>query len=358
MEPARIGILGCGKVSHMYLPVLVRTPAVEIVAVADADADIAQAVAGQYEIPRAVSPDELIADSSIELIVNLTPIAAHVATTRMALAAGKHVYSEKSLAVSVADARDLLAEAEGRGLHLACAPDTLLGTGFSVARTAFDEGRIGKPLAASATMYRSAMNAPSFYSKGATPFFDMAPYYLSALISLFGPITRVSGVTRTWPGNEKPADTPTGSSISISGVLEFDGGATANLILAWGSAHRSEVPVLDVFGTEGVIAFPNPNNFGDPAYIRPYAEADRTELPGSRQPQGWLRNLRGLGVAEMALALREGRKPRASGELAVHVVDAVASLVESGESGKRVELTTTCTRPEPMPAAVREQLIA
>ena len=358
MKSARIGILGCGNVSHMYLPILVRTPAVEIVAVADVDSEAATAAAKQYEVDRAVSPDELLADPSIEIIVNLTPIAAHVESTRAALAAGKHVYSEKSLATSVADAQALLAEAQRRGLALACAPDTLLGTGFAVAREALDSGRIGRKLSANAAMFRSAMSTPSFYSNGPTPFFDMAPYYLSALVTLFGPVTRVSGATRTWPVGEKGVETADGASIAVSGVLEFAAGGTANLTLSWGSAHRSEVPVLDVFGTEGVIAFPNPNNFGDPAYIRPYADADGTELAGSRQPEKWPRNLRGLGVAEMAVALQEGRTPRAAGDLAGHVVDIVAGLVRSGESGQRVELTTTCTPPEPMPAALRDELLA
>jgi predicted dehydrogenase len=358
MTSIRIGILGCGKVSHMYLPNLVRTPAVDIAAVADVAADAAKAVAEQYRIERAVSPDELLADPSIELVVNLTPIAVHVASTRAALQAGKHVYSEKSLATTVAEARHLLVEADERGLALGCAPDTLLGTGFSVARQALDDGRIGRTLSASAMMFRSAPGGPSFYTNGPTPFFDMAPYYLSALVSIFGPVTRVTGSTRTWPEGATRPDDPAGASIAIDGVLEFRDGATANLNLAWGTSRRGEVPVLDVYGSAGVLSFPNPNNFGDPAYIRAYDDTDRTELPDSRQPADWPRNLRGLGVAEMAIALTAGRTPRAAGDLAVHVVDIVAGLVESADTGRRVTLTTTCAAPEPMPAELRKELIA
>lgn len=358
MKSIRIGILGCGKVSHMYLPNLIRTPAVDIVAVADAAPDVAQAVADQYGLDRAVSPDELLADPSVELVVNLTPIAVHVALTRAALAAGKHVYSEKSLATSVPDARDLLAEAERRGLALGCAPDTLLGTGFSVARQALEDGRVGRTLSASAMMFRSAPGGSSFYTNGPTPFFDMAPYYLSALVSLFGPVVRLSGATRTWPEGATRPDAPAGASIAVGGVLEFAGGATANLTLAWGTDRRGEVPVLDVYGSEGVLSFPNPNNFGDAAFARSYDDSTPTELPGSRQPADWPRNLRGLGVAEMAAALSDGRPPRASGELAVHVVDIVAGLVESADTGRRVTLTTTCTPPPQMPAELRTELIA
>ncbi|HVX46086.1 MAG TPA: Gfo/Idh/MocA family oxidoreductase [Mycobacteriales bacterium] len=357
MKSARIGVLGCGKVSHMYLPILLRSPAIEVAAIADADPAVAKAVSEQYQIATVVSPDGLLADPTIDIVLNLTPIAVHVGVTQAALRAGKHVYSEKSLATTVQDAQSLLSEAESRGLVLACAPDTLLGSGFQAAREALDGGRIGRALSASAAMFRSALTAPSFYTKGPTAFFDMSPYYLSALVSLLGPVTRVSGATRTWPTDEKPADTATGATIAISGTLEFAGGATASLTLSWGTGHRHEVPVLDVYGETGVIEFPNPNNFGDAAYIRGYADADRSEIPGSRQDENLPHNLRGLGVAEMVLAVQEGRAPRASGELAVHVVDLVASLVQSAEEGRRIDLTTTCQSPPPLAADVRDQLL-
>lgn len=356
MEPTRIGVLGCGKVSHMYLPNLVQSSLVEVAGIADIDADTARSVAEQYEIGSAVTPDELIADPSIEIIVNLTPIAIHVAATTSALAAGKHVYSEKPLSTSVAEAHSMLDDARQRGLAITCAPDTLLASGFQTALAALSAGRVGKPLTVNATMFRRAMSAPSFYSAGSTPFFDMAPYYVSALIWMLGPATRVSGATRSWPAGERPADPQTGSPIAISGVVEFAAGATASLTLGWGTEHRSEVPVLDMYGTSGVLAFPNPNNFGDAAFARSYGEREWEELPGSRQPEDWPRNLRGLGVIEMAHALREGRTPRTNGDLARHVVDIIAGLVESADSGKRVDLTTTCTTPEPVPADVLAQL--
>jgi predicted dehydrogenase len=342
----------------MYLPNLVTTAAVEIAAVADVDAATAQAVAQQYQISRAISPDELLADPSIHIVVNLTPISVHVGLTRAALAAGKHVYSEKSLATTVDEARELVADADRRGLALACAPDTLLGTGFQVAWEALRAGRIGRPLSASAAMFRSELTNPSFYTEGTTPFFDMAPYYLSALVALFGPATRVSGATRTWPAAGKPTRTPAGADLAVSGLIEFANGALANVTLAWGTGHRSEIPVLNVHGTEGVLAFPNPNNFGDPAYLQRYGEHAWQELPGSRQPDSRRHNLRGLGVAELALAVQEKRRPRSGGDIACHVVDLVAGMVRSADTGERVELSTSCAPPEPLPAAVRDQLIA
>lgn len=356
MEPTRIGVLGCGNVSHMYLPNLVGSSLLEVAGIADIDADTARAVAKKYDIGSAVTPEQLIADPSIEIIVNLTPIVAHVAATTSALAAGKHVYSEKPLTTSVAEARGLIDDAKQRGLAITCAPDTLLASGFQTSLAALHAGRIGKPLTVNAAMFRRAMSTPSFYTAGPTPFFDMAPYYVSALIWILGPATRVSGATRSWPTGERPDDPQTGAPIAISGVVEFAGGATASLTLGWGTEHRSEIPVLDVYGTNGVLAFPNPNNFGDAAFVQNYGEREWVELPGSRQPADWPHNLRGLGVIEMALALREGLTPRTNVDLAGHVVDIVASLVESADTGRRVDLTTTCAVPEPVPADVLAQL--
>ncbi|WP_219417196.1 Gfo/Idh/MocA family protein [Pseudonocardia nigra] len=358
MEPVRIGILGCGKVSHQYLPNLVRSSVMDVAAVADVDTDVAKRVADQYRIPRVAAPDELLADDSIAIVLNLTPITAHVDVTRAALAAGKHVYSEKPLATSVTEAQDLITEAARRGLSLACAPDTMLGSGFQATWAALAEGRIGRPLSATAVMLRSSLAAPSLYTDGPTPFFDMAPYYLSALVNLFGPAVRVSGAARTWTAEGRPEERPMGAPISVSGVVEFASGAVANVGLVWGISHRSEVPVVQVYGTDGAIALPNPNNFGDAAYVRMHGERDWSELPGSRQGGAWPRNQRGLGVAEMVLALWEGRAPRASAELACHVVDLIASLVRSAKGGERVELATTCHPSSPIPASARERLLA
>ncbi|TQM11663.1 Gfo/Idh/MocA family protein [Pseudonocardia kunmingensis] len=357
MEPVRIGILGCGKVSHQYLPNLIRSPVTDVVAVADIDSDAAAHVADRYRIPHAVTPDELVADRSIALVLNLTPIAAHVGVTRAALAAGKHVYSEKPLATSAAEAQELVAEAARRGLSLACAPDTLLGSGFQAGWAALAAGRIGRPLSATAVMLRSSLTVPSAYSEGRTPFLDMAPYYLSALVNLFGPAVRVSGAARTSTAGKTAEQRPMGAAISVSGVVEFASGAVANVSLVWGIAHRSEIPAVHVYGTDGAITLPNPNNFADPAYIRRYGERDWNELPGSGPTNGGPHNQRGLGVAEMVVAIQEGRIPRASAELACHVVDLVGALVRSGERGERVELTTTCTPPSPIPADARERLL-
>lgn len=358
MQPTGVGVLGCGNVSRMYLPVLTEMTELEVVAVADIDAERAQETAKTYGVPKALTPDELLADADVDLVLNLTSIAAHVETSKAALTAGKHVYSEKPLATSSEDARLLVDEATRRGLRLGCAPDTLLGSGFQVARDALLSNAIGRPLAATASMLRPELTRASWYAQGVTPIIDMAPYYVSALVNLFGPAVRVSGATRTWPGDTPPVPAEAGASIAVAGTIEFAGGALATLVMAWGTIPVGEVPALHVLGSEGELRFPNPNNFGDPAYIRRHGEDSWTELPGSRQPANIRRNLRGLGVGEMVQALREGRSPRASGEIACHVVEVMTGLVAASDTGARVELTTTCKPATAFPESARAALVA
>jgi predicted dehydrogenase len=350
--PARIGLLGCGAVSHQYLPNLLRLPALQVAAVSDVDPDAAAAVSEQYGVP-AVGVDALLADPEIDIAVNLTPISFHAAVNRNALNAGKHVYSEKSLATTVGEAQELLTLAAAKRLAIAGAPDTLLGTAFQAARRELLDGTLGRPLSAVATMLRSRVPKSAYFSDHKA-LFDMAPYYISALVTLFGPIREVSGYLEY--DRFEPAESPV--AVAVSGTLRFDSGVTSSLVLNWNSAYRSEIPVLDVYTESGVLRCANPNNFGDPAFLREHSDpaGHWREIPGSRQPADDPRNLRGLGVAEMAEALANGRTPRASGDLACHVVDVIESLVNAARAGRSVALTSTCTPPEPLSDDERKRL--
>lgn len=353
-----IGVLGCGMVSDMYLPNLVRSPMIKLVAVADVRDDLAATTADRYGVGKAVSPDDLLADPAIELVVNLTPIGQHVATTSAALRAGKHVYSEKVLAGTYEEACALTAEAQRRGLALACAPDTLLGTGFATGRRALDDGMIGAPLSGSAVMLRNRLDNPSWYTDGPMPFLDMAPYYVAALVQLLGPARKVTAFTRTGTAHQLPTAEGLGSSVALGGAIEFADGAYATVHWEWGARTvPGEVTRLDVFGSDGVINFPNPNNFGDPAYLRPYDQPTSTELPGSAQPAVWRPNLRGLGVAEFADAIHHDRRPRAHADLACHVVEIITALDRAGATGHHVAIDSSCTIPEPMDDTLRHTLI-
>ncbi|MFZ0215493.1 MAG: gfo/Idh/MocA family oxidoreductase, partial [Candidatus Dormiibacterota bacterium] len=236
-----------------------------------------------------------------------------------------------------------------------CAPDTLLGSGFQASRKRFAEGAIGRPLGAQGFMFRRLPPTPAS-ATGAFAFFDMAPYYVTALVNLLGPARRVTGSAQTLTA-EQAAGGGDSAVISFAGVIEFANRVLANVLLVWGTSHRSEVPFVKVFGTTGVLDVPNPNVFGDPGFVRPYDAAPDEEIAASRQPAEWPRNLRGLGVAELAAALREGRQPRAGADVACHVVEVIASIVSAAEDGRHVDLTTTCSPPPPLSLAEEAALL-
>lgn len=352
MEPVRTGVLGCGAVSRQYLPVLTQVSNLDVVAVADVDAARADEVGAKFGVMERVAPDEMIRGSQVELVVNLTPITAHFQTTTAALLSGKHVYSEKTLAVTTTETRQLLSLAAERNLVLACAPDTLLGTGFSAARSAIDGGDIGRPLSAVGAMLRAPLKGFPALPGGAFPLYDMAPYYLTAMVELFGPARQVVGAFQDGSAREDDGDVfASAASVEFSAVV-------AQLSLVWGTTYRREVPFVAVFGTDGEVRLPNPNAFDGPVKLRKYAAARWDEVDGSRQAPGLPSNLRGLGVSDMARAIRDGRPPRADAAVAAHVVELIEAIVASAGSGRRVQLATSCARPAPLADDERSELLA
>ncbi len=351
----KIGLLGAGNVTPLYLPNLMPAPGVEVAAISDLDSAAATARAAEYGIPAVLTPDQLLDDPEIELVLNFTPIPAHAETTRRALAAGKHVYCEKPLATTTAEAVSLVEEAERRHLRLGCAPDTLLGSGLQTARAALEGGAIGRPLGAGAFMFRSTAPTAA-YATGGFAFRDMAPYYVTTLVTLFGPARRVVGLEETLTGTQAEGsyqETP----ISFGAVIEFEDRLLATLLLSWGTDHRTEVPSIHVYGTRGDLSVPNPNVFGDAASVRLYSEPSAQVVEGSVQPPDWPRQQRGLGVAEMAEAIREDRQPRTAGDVAAHVVEVIEGILEAAEESDSVDLTTGFTLPPPLLAEDRARLL-
>ncbi len=357
MEPVGVGVVGCGNISGVYLRNLMRFADTRVVACADQVPDRAGAAAAQYGIAATPDTAALLADPAVEVVVNLTVPRAHAAVTAAALAAGKSVYSEKPLAVTRAEGRRLLEEAGRRGLRLGAAPDTFLGAGYQTARALLDAGAIGVPVAATAFMlchgHEHWHPAPEFYyQEGGGPLLDMGPYYLTALVSLLGPVRRVCAAARvTFPERTITSDparvrrvrveTPT----HVAGVLEFAGGCVATLVTSFDVWH-SHAPLLELYGSEGSLGLPDPNSFGGPLRIRGARDAEWRDVP-LRGP--YVADSRGLGAADLACALRSGRPHRASGELAFHVLDVMQALLESAEAGRHVPLASTCERPEPLP---------
>ena len=356
MEKTRVGVIGCGNISDIYLTNLPRFAALSVAACADLDPARAAAKAAQYGVA-ALSVAALLSDPAIDVVVNLTVPAAHAEVSQAALAAGKHVYSEKPLAIVREDGRRLLAQAQTLGRRVGSAPDTFLGGGLQTCRRLIDAGAIGEPVACTAYMGHSGPESwhPSphfFFQPGAGPLFDMGPYYLTALIHLLGPIRRVTGLARaSFPervaghaalrGQRIPVQVPT----HVIGGLEFAGGPLGTLVTSFDVVGHQQ-PCLEIYGSEGSLSVPDPNSFGGPVRLLRRGRPDWEDLPLTH---GYSDNSRGLGVADLAVAARTGRPHRASGALAWHVLDLMHAILEAADTGRHVELASQCERPAPLP---------
>lgn len=351
-DTLRVGLVGIGNISRQYLRTFAALPTVDLVAAADLDP--ARTVPGV----RALTPAELYASDDVDLVLNLTVPAAHRAVSLAAIGAGKHVYSEKPLGLTTAEGREILAAAEAAGVRVGCAPDTVLGTGTQTARRALDAGRIGTPVAATAFMVTPGHERwhpdPEFYYRpGGGPLFDMGPYYLTALMTLLGPVRRVTGTTATPRDTRTIGDGPRAGTVfpvevptHVTGTLEHENGAVTTLLMSF-DVWAAELPNIEVYGTEGSLSLPDPNGFGGTVRVFGANEPSWTELPPTAgHPDAG----RGVGIADLAAALAAGEPHRANGELAYHVLDVMESVLRAAETGRTQEVTSTCARPAPVAA--------
>jgi predicted dehydrogenase len=359
MEPLRIGIVGCGNISGIYFQNLNRYRSTTVAACADLDLDRAKAAAEKYGVAKAQSPDELLANPDIELVLNLTVPKAHASVALQAVRSGKHVYNEKPLTVTVEESAELLREAETAGVRVGSAPDTFLGGGHQLCRALIDDGAIGEPVAANAFMlcrgHETWHPSPEFYYEvGGGPMMDMGPYYLTALVNMLGPIRRVAGSTRisfptrtitSQPKHGKVVDVETATH--IAGTIDFAQGAVAQMTTSF-DVFGSPLDPIAVYGKEGTLLVPDPNGFGGVVKLYRPGQSDWEEIP---LRHGFSENGRGVGVLDMAHAIRLGRPHRASGALAAHVLQAMHAFQESSDAGAHALLTSTLERPVPMAEA-------
>ncbi len=349
-----VGVIGAGVISKQYLENLTRFPDLAVRFIADLDVERARAQAEAFGVPGSGTVAELLRRDDIEIVVNLTIPAAHVEVGLQILAAGKHIWSEKPIALDPQSGRRLLDEAARLGLRVACAPDTVLGAGIQTGLRTIDAGEIGTPLTALAIMQSPGPESwhpnPEFlFDVGAGPLFDMGPYYLTTLVHVFGPVRRVSAtssksratrVIGSGPraGTEFPVNVPTGHSA----LIEFESGASAVTLFSFES-HLARMGVVEVTGVTGTLGFPDPNHFvGASKLWRNGGEPTEIEAVGSTFG-------RGSGVLDLARAIRSGTPERAPGELAFHVLDIMAAITEAAASATPVELASTAAKPEPLP---------
>ncbi|WP_210480768.1 Gfo/Idh/MocA family protein [Naasia sp. SYSU D00948] len=362
MSAVGIGIIGAGVISDTYLENLTSFPDVEVLVVGDLDTDRARTQAEKHGVPASGTADDVLAHPGVELVVNLTIPAVHVEVSAAAIAAGKHVWTEKPLGLDRESTEALLEDATAAGLRIGSAPDTVLGPGFQTAKRAIAEGVIGQPLFAQTVFQTQGPDLwhpnPGFlFARGAGPLLDMGPYYFSALVSLFGPVHRVGALgmkareertIRTGPNADTgfPVEVP--STIQV--LAAFEAGQQAQSLLSFDSALERH-GVVEIHGTEGSMVIPDPNRFeGRTAYVKPLGvlrDGMSFEQPWHEVEQQGVVVGRGLGVLDMVRAIAEDRPHVATGELGFHVLDIMLSAEESAERGEFVAVESTVA---PVPA--------
>ena len=375
-DQLRIGVVGCGNISHAYLHNAAMFGGVRPVACADLNPQTARARAKTFGI-EAMSPDELIASPEVDLVLNLTVPAAHYAISMQALEAGKHIFTEKPLGTTVKEGRKLVAAAKARGLLIGSAPDTFLGAAGRHARRLIESGAIGRPVTGTAFMMGRGMEHwhpdPAFYYQpGGGPVLDMGPYYLSMLVNLLGPVHRVQALSTsahqerllTAEGPLKGTRIPVGTPTSVSSLLEFASGTQITFVASW-DVYRHSNRQIELHGTEGSLGLPDPDNFSGVVSLSdhgaPWQDLDTASLPFGAL--NWpleapdRGNYRMLGLADLARSLIEGRAPRALGDLALHVLEVMEAILTAGETGETVMIEPVDCQPRALGETEAEELL-
>ncbi|MDO1580719.1 Gfo/Idh/MocA family protein [Rhizobium oryzicola] len=358
-----VGIIGCGNISTTYLSLAPLFKGLKMLACADINPEAAKLRAEEYGVT-AQTVEELLANDELDVIVNLTIPATHFSVSKAILEAGKHVYSEKPLVLSLEEGEELRALAKAKNLAVGCAPDTFLGGSHQLARQYIDEGGVGRITSGTCHVMSPGMeswhpNPGFFFLAGGGPILDLGPYYIANLINLIGPVKRVAALTsmanpfrtitsQPLAGTQIPVETPT----NIHALMEFQNGATITLSASWDVwAHRHAN--MELYGTEGSIFVPDPNFFGGKVEvsgrsneIKPLEMWDHPFAKDNQEsPRGPRANYRTAGLADMAMALIENRDARCSLERTLHGIDVMTGILKSGEDGRFVDMTTTCTQP-------------
>jgi len=355
-EKVRVGVVGCGAISAAYLRASKTHPILEMAACADLNRTAAEKRAAEFGVPRVLEVEQLLADKSIDIVLNLTVPKAHAPVTVAALEAGKHVYLEKPLAVTREDGQAMLKKAAEKKLQIGCAPDTFLGCGLQTARKAIDDGLIGRPVAFLAFMMGPGHehwhpNPEFYYEKGGGPMLDMGPYYLTALLNFLGPVKRVMGLSSVAiPDRVISSEPKKGKKITVetpdhvTGSIEFEQGAVGTIVTSFAmrfAQYDGKMPIT-IFGDRGTLLVPDPNGFGGAVKLRTKDAGEFVELPQMFTQQ----YERSVGLAEMAISIRKGRVARASGQQAMAVLDLMLGFLDSSEKGEAFEPGVRYERPK------------
>jgi predicted dehydrogenase len=361
----RVGVVGCGNISDNYFQNAPLFQDLNYVACADLRTESAAAKAAQYGV-EAVTLDDLFRRDDIDLVLNLTIPAAHAEISLRAIEAGKHVFSEKPMAIDLVEAERIISAGKAKGVRVGIAPDTVLGPGVQLARGIIDEGQIGSVVTGLAAVLSHGMedwhpNPTFFFQRGGGPVLDLGPYYISALVHLLGPVREVHAagrigtaerlVTAEGPMNGKSIKVETFTTVNA--LLSFASGAELTFLASW-DVWSSDLRPIELHGTEGSLRVPDPNNFaGSISSSRPgqaFSTTETTDLPFGSNNRLWAGEYpyscyRGLGMADMARSIELGKPHRCSAELGLHALEVLLAMEEAAQSHRTITLKSTCDRP-------------
>lgn len=356
----KVGLIGCGNISRAYLNNGASFNQMKIVACADLRPEAAEARAKEFGL-KAMSVEELLADSQIDTILNLTTPLSHIEINLRAIEAGKNVHCEKPFGLDREGARQVVKLAAKKNLRVGCAPDTFLGGGHQTCRKIIDDGLIGRVVCGTAFMlchgHESWHPAPAFYyQKGGGPLFDMGPYYLTALVNMLGPVKKVTAITTRSTDLRQGIKANVGKTFPVeidthvSALLEFVSGAVITLITSFDVWKHSNLKDIELHGTEGSLHVPDPNCFdGDTRVFKAGLTSDWAPVDNHFIYNG---NMRGIGLADMAAGIAANRPHRCNGDLAFHVLDIMCAICESAEKNVAIFIQSSCERPAPLPAGL------
>ena len=366
-----IGLIGCGNIAETYFKSQIYFNNINFVACADINQESSDECAKKNNI-LSMSVDDLLNHSEIDVILNLTIPQAHFEVSEKALNAGKHVYSEKPMAIKLSDAKKIIEIANQKNLYFGNAPDTFLGGGCQLSRKLIDEGSIGEVLTGNFIFAFSGVqtfhpNPESWFKDGGGPVIDMGPYFFTTLVNLLGPAKNVRArgikfsetrIIETGPkkNNKFSVDIPTSYTLD----LEFDNGAIVQGFLSFDVQNHARNH-MELYGSKGSIIVPDPNMFGGPVSISKELGSDwnnfsvenmflgKTNIvnhSGRSNEAPKQSNYRGIGLSEMIYAIENNKPHRCSGELAFHVLDIINSTIDAAKNNKEIEIQSTCRKPD------------
>ncbi|MCI8526732.1 MAG: Gfo/Idh/MocA family oxidoreductase [Oscillospiraceae bacterium] len=359
MQKIRTAVVGCGSISDIYMTNITggKFEILELAGCSDLVTERMTRSTEKFGI-RAMTLEEICADETIDMVICLTTPAAHYPIIKQCLQAGKHVFSEKMIAVELWQGQELVQLANERGLHLGVAPDTFLGASVQTARYIVDAGLIGTPLSCRASISRNYAIYGEFlthlYKKGAGIGFDMGGYYLTALAAILGPAKSISAYTAVHQPdrvNTRIGAPDYGKAYTLevpnvlTAAMQYESGVLGTLHMN-SDCILDETYGLEIYGTDGILYMGNPNEFGNPVYLQK-TMGERVEFPLTH---GFADNARGLGAAEMAWSIAAGRNHRASKEMAYHVFEMMHGVMLSAAKGAPYRMQSTFETPKALPA--------